>query len=450
MGLGNTPGKGGGLGALEYTFIMFSMASCLPLFFLGPIAFNLGLSLQEALLAALVGNLVVAVAMALNGHAGIKHKIDFPEQAVRSLGELTGKAAVVMRGIVGAMWFGVEAYNGALALNLILLFALGLTGAALLEKATVLIPAALVLYLGSMYLVLKLGVKGIGKAATLAGPLLLLYFAWLWIWMKNSGFQPSAAPKGVGLLSSAFLIYLAIQTNWWATVAVNISDLSREAKSWGALWIGVMLGMVGGQLIGTYLSYELVLLTGKTLPQEIITEFAPGAIAVLLGLAFAFLAPWTTDLTANLPPMIDILKSIFGMSWKRASLLSAAAGFVLAPWWLLDNAPQIVSYVTSFAASYGVILGPILGALLAAHWIGGLNRPPNPSYKPVILPTTAGLLAGLIVSYAIAYPLGMVTSVLEVPFPQGPIWYVGVAVSVIAAALLLKLVPAKVKFKNET
>ncbi len=121
---------------------MFSMASCLPLFFLGPIAFNLGLSLQEALLAALAGNLIVAVAMALNGHAGIKHKIDFPEQAVRSLGNLTGKAAVVMRGLVGAMWFGVEAYNGALALNLILLFALGLSGAVLLDKATVLIPAA--------------------------------------------------------------------------------------------------------------------------------------------------------------------------------------------------------------------------------------------------------------------------------------------------------------------
>ncbi|WP_156315783.1 hypothetical protein [Aeropyrum camini] len=296
---------------------------------------------------------------------------------------------------------------------------------------------------------LRLGVRGIGKAATLAGPLLLLYFAWLWLWMKSAGFQPASVPQGVGLLSSGFLIYLAIQTNWWATVAVNISDLSREAKSWGALWIGVMLGMVGGQLLGTYLSYELVLLTGKTLPQEIITEYAPGAIAVLLGLSFAFLAPWTTDLTANLPPMIDILKSIAGMSWRKASLISAAAGFILAPWWLLDNAPEIVGYVTSFAASYGVILGPILGALLAAHWIGGLNRPPNPSYKPVILPTTVGLLAGLILSYIIAYPLGMVNSVLGVPFPQGPIWYVGVAISMVVAAILLKLIPVNIKFRSE-
>lgn len=451
MGLGNTPEEGKGLlGPLEFSFIMFSMASNLPLFFLGPIAFQLGLSLWEALLAALAGNLIVAVAMALNGHAGIKYNIDFPEQAVRSFGVVAGKASVVLRGIVGALWFGVEAYNGALALMLILLFMLGFTGSRLLELATLLIPVALVFYLGSMYLVLKLGIKGIGKAASIAGPLMLLYFAWLWLWLRTS--EPAegataAAALGVGLLSKPFLIYLAIQTNWWATVAVNMSDLSRGARDWRSVWIGVLVGMVGGQMLGTYMSYELALMTGKTLPHEIITSFAPGVLAILLGLTFAFLAPWTTDLTANLPPMIGILRSVVGMSWKTASLVSALLGFVLAPWWLLDNAPQIVNYVIAFASSYGIILGPILGGMLAAHWIGGLTRPPNPSYKKIIIPTTASLAAGLMASYIAGYMLGMIDVVLGIPFPSGPIWYIGVTASLTTATILLKIAPPNIKYK---
>ncbi|MEB2836863.1 MAG: cytosine permease, partial [Desulfurococcales archaeon] len=429
----------GGLGPASYAFMMFSMASCLPLFFLGPIAYKLGLSLEQALAAALAGNLVVAVAMALNGYPGVAEGLDFPRQAARVYGGPGSKLVVALRGLVGALWFGVEAYNGALALVMIALLALGHGPEGLVDAATPLVPLALAAYLASMLAVLRRGMGHAGRAASLAGPLMLLYFAWLALWLHHQRPAPGApTPPGVPWGSAAFLGYLAVQTNWWATVAVNMSDLTRVARDWRSVWLGVLAGMVGGQVLGTYLGYQLAAMTGVSLPQEVIARYAPGAAAVLLGLLFAFLAPWTTDLTANVPALTDILTGALGAPWRIAAPAAVAAGFLLAPWWALGRAQEIVGYVSSFASSYGVILGPILGPMLAHQW---LTRHPPRTGDPPGAPALLAMLAGIAASYASAPLLGLSEAHLGglvVPFPSGPTWYLGVAVSLAAYPPLLK------------
>jgi NCS1 family nucleobase:cation symporter-1 len=52
---------------LTFTFMMFSMNTCIPMFFLGPIAHSLGLNLWQALVGALIGNLAAVTIMYLNG-----------------------------------------------------------------------------------------------------------------------------------------------------------------------------------------------------------------------------------------------------------------------------------------------------------------------------------------------------------------------------------------------
>lgn len=431
MGLGAPRGPEGRLGPLGFSLVMFSMASCLPLFFLGPIAYRSGLTLGQALAAALIGNLVVAAAMALNGHAGVAEGIGFQEQARRVYGVTAGRAAVALRGLVGALWFGVEAYNGALALVMIALMAVGHSGEGLVAEASHLVPAALALYLALMLVVMRGGMEAVGRAATLAGPLMMLYFAWLALWLHGRG-APAAAPRGVPWASAAFLAYLAIQTNWWATVAVNMSDLSRVARSWGAVWAGVLAGMVGGQALGTYLGYVLAAETGKALPQEIIAAYAPGALAVSLGLIFSFLAPWTTDITANVPALADLVAELSGAPWGRAAAVAVALGFVLAPWWALGSAQDIVGYVAGFAASYGVILGPLLGPMIASHWLAGKRLDPQGGGR-TSWPAVTGFLAGVALSYAASPLLGGLARArigpLAIPFPAGPAWYVGTAAS---------------------
>ncbi len=417
------------MGSIRFTLLMFSMAACLPLFFLGPIAYGNGLSLGEALLGALLGNLVVVILLSLNGKYGVKYRKGFGPQAKKIFGKYY-KIPVFLRGLVGALWYGVEAFNGALAIVIIALFTIGYSGQDIVSKAYYYLPVALAIYVALIIAFFKKGVRGIGKAAELAGPALFLYFAWLALWISKQPTQPTSISLGVGITSAAFLTYLAVQTNWWATVAVNISDLSKGAKDWKTVWIGAVVGLLGGQLVGTYLGYKLALQTGHVLPHEIILNAAPGTIPILLGLLFAFLAPWTTDLSANLPALSDLIEEVFSIDKKKAAVIAGLSGFLLAPWYLLENAQSIVNYVTAFASSYGVLLGPILGVMLAYEYIHAKTD----SILPII-----GLFSGIAVSYAASYIIGDYTTLsflgVPVPFPGPLSWFIGVASSFLLVGL---------------
>jgi len=408
------------LGPVGFTLLMFSMASCLPLFFLGPMAYQAGLSLGQALAAAVAGNGVVAAAIALNGLPGVRWRIGFSEHARMVFGRYR-LAPVAARGVIGALWYGVEAFNGALAAALIVVYALGARGGEALDVAMQVLPAAIAGYAASIALVYSRGAAFAGRAAALAGPLMLAYFAWL------AATAPSdwAGASGVDWGSAAFLAYLAVQTNWWATVAVNASDLTRAARDWASVWAGVFLGLVGGQALGTYLGYRLAATTGAVLPHEIILSGAPGAAAVLLGLSFALLAPWTTDVAANVPAVASLLESL-GLKGRRAALVAGALGFVLAPWYLMGAAQEIVGYVASFAAAYGVLLGPVLGAMLA--WLATRTLSPRGALAASAL--------GVAAAYAYSLAAGHTVEVAGLPAPGGLAWYAGVAAA-LAAGLAL-------------
>ncbi|MCE4619465.1 MAG: cytosine permease [Desulfurococcales archaeon] len=421
-----------GLGALEYSLLMFSMTTCLPLFFLGPLAYRLRLSLDQALVAALIGNGVVGLLMVLNGLPGLSEGIDYIEHSKRVFRVLY-KIPVFLRGLVGGLWYGVEAFNGALALALILLYGLGYREGLLGEALTIL-PVLLVVYVASATLVYRKGVAAVGKAASIAGPILMAYFAYL-AWSNHvvelSGLD--GIPRGVSWTSAAFLGYLAVQTNWWATVAINMSDLSRAARSVRALAVGVLAGMVGGQLLGTYIGYLLAFNSGSALPHEIIIRGSPSPLVLVIGLLFAFLAPWTTDLSANIPALEGLVRIITGIDREKAAVIAGLLGFILAPWYAMGRAQDIVGYVAAFAASYGVLLGPILGAMLA--WLVNNRTGGSPAFM--------GLLAGILAAYAYGYATGTIVSLrlggLTVPFPPGITIYVGLTAALLVPLLIVRV-----------
>jgi NCS1 family nucleobase:cation symporter-1 len=249
---------------------------------------------------------------------------------------------------------------------------------------------------------------------------------------------------------------LGIQTNWWATMAINISDLSRGAKKYSDVIVGSMLGIVIGQVVGTSCGYYLSAFTSYILPQDIILHFAPGAIAILLGLFFAFLAPFSTDVTANMPALVNIFTSIFKLRWKLAVLAACIVGFFVTPWWVVvtsgsaaaaaTNAGNYLGYVQNFAGAYGLILGPIAGILIASYWV---MRKQNLDIKRLYTKGPGGywyhggvrysgiiaLFLAIILNYALAYALPNVVGIgitttnffgIKFDTPGQLAWYTGV------------------------
>ena len=444
-----TPAKEKTYSALTFTFMMFSMNTNIPMFILGPIAAISGLDIWQAIIGAAIGNLAAVIVMGLNSLPGVKHGITFPVHLRGAFGFKGVHVMNLLRAAAGLVWFGIEAYGGSNALALIVLYAIGMSVADATIASFTWVIVFLLFYLGSFVIVLRLGLKGIGKMADYAGPIMLIYFIWLAWWMTTVPTFAANIPKlyvsTAGYLSFAFLSYLAVQTNWWATVALNISDLSRGAKKWSAVWIGLIVGVVLAQMGGTAIGYTLATLSGlgfNALPQIVIVTYAPGALAILLGLLFAFLAPWSTDITANAPPVIDLLMNTLKLHWKNAVLGSAILAFVAAPWWAASSAPQYINYFTNWASNYGILLGPIAGPMIAHYFIfskrnydvqklytygqGGFWYHNGWNYSAYL-----SVILTWVLSYGLAYiyPDQLLVSFFGIPFPGGVIWYFAVVVS---------------------
>jgi len=435
------------IGYFSFSFMMFSMNTCIPMFFLGPIAKTLGLNIWQAIIGAFLGNLAAVIVMALNALPGVKYGINFPVQLRQSFGFKGIHIPIWMRGISGLMWFGIEAYAGSLAITMIILYSLGVPPNQVTPLAVKWVVPVLLFYLGTLVLVMSRGLKkGIAWMANWAGPLMFAYFIWLALWLAmNPHFAPNM-PKifvsTAGYLSVNFAIYLAVQTNWWATVALNISDLSRGVKKWGIVWVALILGVVVGQIAGTALGFILSVLTQEVLPQTIIVKYAPGVIAVIVGLIFTFLAPWSTDLTANAPAFVDILLTTFKLRWKWAVFAAAVVAFFAAPWWAVEKGPQYINYVTAWASNYGILLGPIVGPMIGSFWIFSkrkLNLQKLYTYGPegywykggFGLAALLSVFVTIAICYGVsfAYPKYLLSYAGGVPFPGGPVWYLAVIIS---------------------
>jgi len=447
-------------GGWTWTLMMFSMNTCIPMFFLGPIGQSLGLSFWQAIWGSLVGNLAAVIVMWLNGVVGVRHGLTYPVQLRSTFGFRGTHIPVVLRGLSGLMWFGIEAWAGSLAITMIIVAISGVPRDQVTNTAIHYLIIALVVYLGSFVLVMLFGLQGIGQMANWAGPIMLIYFVWLVIWLSTqSQFQANAAAMWVskaGYFSLPFFLYLAVQTNWWATVALNISDISRginPAKK-GAFGTGLLVGIVLCQMLATGLGFAAVTLTGTILPQDIIVKFAPGIIPALIGLLFAFLAPWSTDMTANSIPLFNILMSSFRLRWRPAVIVGTIIAFFAVPWWYVTGGQAYVDYIQAWAGNYGILLGPIAGLMIANYWLvqkqkldmGALYTKGSGAYwyrNGWSLSAYIALVGTWILCYIIAALIGQMAYIgvgsLKIPFPGGIIWYFSVVIALLLEWLFASL-----------
>src|SRR2546429_6900701 len=92
--------------------LWIGMAICIPTYTLASGLVDQGWTWQAAVGAAVLGNFVVLLPIALNSHAGTRYGIPFPVLARASFGVLGANIPDVLRALVACGWFGIQTWIG--------------------------------------------------------------------------------------------------------------------------------------------------------------------------------------------------------------------------------------------------------------------------------------------------------------------------------------------------
>jgi nucleobase:cation symporter-1, NCS1 family len=371
------------------------MSVCIPSYMLAAGMIQAGLTWRQALLAVLLGNLIVWVPLVVNAHAGTKYGIPFPVYARASFGTRGAHLPALLRALVACGWFGIQTWVGGMAIHVLLGLvwpgwnALG-GGWSFMGHSLPAFLAFGLFWLVNLWFVWA-GTEGIRRLETLAAPLLLAAGVALLLWATGRAGGLGTVLGGADALSAAegttgfsfprFLPWVTAMVGYWATLSLNIPDFTRYARSQRDQAVGQAMGLLITMplfaFIGVAVTSATVLLYGRAIwnPVELVALLAAEAGSPLLGIVAMLViavATLTTNIAANVvSPAFTFSNLAPGrITFRTGGVIAAVAGVLIFPWRLLD-------LYQGWLLSYSGLLGAVGGVILCDYLLvrrGRLDR----------------------------------------------------------------------------
>lgn len=443
------------------------MVICVPSYMLAAGLVAEGMSWDQAVLTIFLGNVIVLIPMLLIGHAGTKHGIPFPVLLRASFGTHGAKLPALLRGLVACGWFGIQTWVGGAAIYTIvnILSADAIKGDPLPLLGIDLGQTACFLAFWALHVVfIKYGTESIRWLELWAAPLLIVMCLALLVWayVRADGFGPMLsapskfAPGGPreGQFGTVFWPSLTAMVGFWATLALNIPDFTRYARSQRDQVIGQALGlpvpMALLAFIGVAVTSATVLIYGEAIWDPVALTGRMGGVGVIVALIALILATITTNLAANVVAPANGFSNLAPnrISFKLGGYITAGIGIAIFPWKLLETTG---AYIFTWLIGYSALLGPIAGIMLADYFLirrteldvaalfrhhgaygyrGGWNPAALIALALGVLPNLPGFLkaAGFVAD---------VPDIFEAIYVYA--WFVGLAVAAVVYLLLMKL-----------
>ncbi len=361
-------------GVYNYASLWVAMSVCIPTYMLASGLIAGGMSWWEAVATILLGNLIVLIPMLLNAHAGAKYGIPFPVFVRASFGVRGANIPAVLRALVACGWFGIQTWIG---------------GQAIYSMLKIVWPAAAALS-GGIWIcffafwalnifVIWRGIdtirflEGIGAPFMLAIGLLLLW----WITGKAGGFGPVLRAPSKFQTTPEFVRFfipsLTGMVGFWATVALNIPDFTRYAKSQKAQAMGQALGLPTAMtlysFIGVAVTSASVVLFGEAIwdPVTLLGKFNQPVVACI-ALVALLVATLNTNVAANVVSPSNDFSNLNPrrISFRTGCLITGVLGIAMMPWKLLGD---FSSYIFGWLVGYSGLLGPIAGVMIADYFL---------------------------------------------------------------------------------
>jgi len=361
-------------GLYNYASLWVAMSVCIPTYMLASGLIAGGMSWWEAIGTILLGNLIVLVPMLLNAHAGAKYGIPFPVFVRASFGVRGANIPAVLRALVACGWFGIQTWIGGQAIcSMLRIF---WPGAAHLPGGVWLCFFA---FWALNMVVIWRGIEtikfleGIGAPFMLGIGLLLLW----WITRQAGGLGPVLSTPSKFQTTVEFMRFfvpsLTGMVGSWATVALNIPDFTRYAKSQRAQMLGQALGLPTAMtlyaFIGVAVTSASVVLFGEAIwdPVQLLGQFNHPAVA-LVALVALVVATLNTNVAANVVSPSNDFSNLRPslISFRTGGLITGVVGVCMMPWKLLSD---FSAYIFGWLVGYSGMLGPVAGVMIADYSI---------------------------------------------------------------------------------
>jgi NCS1 family nucleobase:cation symporter-1 len=228
-----------------------------------------------------------------------------------------------------------------------------------------------------------------------SAPFLLAFTLFLFLYLGfkvgfDKMFTFTLAPdKPLGGGTYFWFLLLNINVGFWATMALNISDVTRFAKDQYRQMVGQAIGLIGTMAffsaMGVFVTAGGIAAYPETVKDTAnqlgsandlwnpINLFAKlngdlGPIVVILALVFVVLAQLSTNIGANVIAPANDFQNLAPkrLNWAAGVIITAAIGTLLQPWVLFFNA---LSYAITWLSGYGGFLGAIGGIMIADYWL---------------------------------------------------------------------------------
>ena len=358
----------------NYAALWVAMSVCIPTYMLASGLIAGGMSWWQAIGTILLGNLIVLVPMLLNAHAGTKYGIPFPVLVRASFGVIGANVPAVLRALVACGWFGIQTWIG---------------GQAIFSMLKILWPSLagstsggwicfFVFWLINMAVIWR-GIDTIRFLEGISAPFMLcvgLLLLW-WITGKAGGLGPVLSAPGKFQTSASFFKFfipsLTGMVGFWATVALNIPDFTRYAKSQRAQAMGQALGLPAAMtlysFIGVAVTSASVVLFGEPIwdPVALLGRFNQPVVASL-ALVALLIATLNTNVAANVVSPSNDFSNLNPrlISFRTGGMITGVVGIMMMPWKLMGN---FSAYIFGWLVGYSGLLGPIAGVMIADYFI---------------------------------------------------------------------------------
>lgn len=335
-----------------------------------------GMSWAQALATIVLGHSLVMIFAVILGHFGTKYGVNYPMLCKMVFGTKGTVVPSIVRGVLGCFWFGVQAWIGGTALNIIFTTIIPAWGKLGFKGQFI---AFLIFWAMNVY-VAGSGAKAIQKLEKFAAPVLILLSFIVIIWGL------STADWSIGRLLSDASVQGDPNADFWKLffpalssmiafdggIALSMADFTKNCKTQKGQFVGQL---AGAPIMTAFIAFVGICGTaGASIafheaiwePAVLVGKFGNPVIVIVFSV-FIIMAVLTTNVAANLTPPTNVIATLFAkkkITHTKAALIAAILALFAQPWNALASAYELIYNVCGML---GALLGPISGLYLVAY-----------------------------------------------------------------------------------